>query len=439
MVEYQAFALGYASKEIKKDKSIAVKALKTSGHSISCVDESLYSDREIALIALSSHSYAIRFFMEHFSNDKEIIMNAVSKCGNLIHYATYCDLDIILAAVTTYELAFELADPKYYFDREIMMVAVTRNGITLRYASETLREDREIVLKAVKNAGDALRYALVQDREIALEAVKSSGTALQFVDKNFLSDSEIVMIALHSNGSSLQYLPKEMREIREYVEAAISENPLSIQYASEVYKSDRELVKKAISEKGNILGYVDKKFLKDEQIVFLAALNNPITFKYADESLRSNLNFILDIIRTSKKTNVLMSYLPAPGSINIYNDREFYSKIPIDTHFIKEKIRLCGFKATFEEFSYSKEIITEMVKDYMTLAFINEGLQQDREMLRTALNLNGELISEMPFIIDNLDIELIQVSLISLLSGSDDKEKEIIHQTLQLIQHSQQL
>ncbi|MBC8225534.1 MAG: DUF4116 domain-containing protein, partial [Gammaproteobacteria bacterium] len=122
-------ALQYADESLKKDREVALEAVKTAGRALEYADESFHKDREVVIAAANSNGSAL-----------------------------------------------EYADESFQKDREIVMAAVKSHGLALKYADDSFKVDREVVLEAVKNAGDALLSAddsFKTDREIVLEAFKS--------------------------------------------------------------------------------------------------------------------------------------------------------------------------------------------------------------------------------------------------------------------------
>ena len=106
-------ALQYASKELKGDKDVVLKALRVfGGNSLQHASVELRNDKELVLEAVGEHGLALQYASKELKGDKEVVLKAV---GN--------------------------------------------HGLALQYASKELKGDKEVVLKAVGNPGLALKYA----------------------------------------------------------------------------------------------------------------------------------------------------------------------------------------------------------------------------------------------------------------------------------------
>ena len=215
----------YCSKDLKKDKSFVLKALK-SGGDFEYVDESLRGDKEVVLEAIKQDGDALAHADASLKKDKEVVLEAIKQDGDALAHA----------------------DKAFQKDKEIVLKAVKKSGTNLAHADASLQKDKEVVLEAIKQDGVALQFAdksLQKDKEIVLEAIKNSEYGvLEFADKSLQKDKEIVLESVKTDGRELEYADKSLQEDKEVILTAVKQNEDAVQYA---VITDKELALSLIS------------------------------------------------------------------------------------------------------------------------------------------------------------------------------------------------
>lgn len=128
-VKNDAWAISYASDELRKDIDVALCAVNQNGMVLQIINLDDFKDE---------------------SEDKQIVMDAVKNSGRALVYAKEFrkDKDVVMAAVTQCGAALEYADKKYCDDEEVVLAAVESWGEeVLIYASDILKENPEFMKK----------------------------------------------------------------------------------------------------------------------------------------------------------------------------------------------------------------------------------------------------------------------------------------------------
>jgi hypothetical protein len=126
------------------------------------------------------------------------------------------------------------------------LLAVQINGDALMNCSPALKDEKDLVLVAVTTSVDALLWAsprLKEDREVLIQACTHFGRAIRYT-KLLRSDPGVVFAAVKNDGNALQHVPTSsgLKNNFDVVATAIQSKPLSFQYASEEMRSNVELL-----------------------------------------------------------------------------------------------------------------------------------------------------------------------------------------------------
>ena len=151
--------------------------------------------------AVSTDAYALHFATAELRGDRDIVMKSLSQAGN-------AHLNRLSELRRDHEVHMKLQSEGGYYqpyataelrgDREIVMKAISRNPSPLKYASEELRGDREIVMKAVSKDWATLRFAseeLRSDCEIVMKAVSQNIGALNHVAEELMNNTDVLKAA----------------------------------------------------------------------------------------------------------------------------------------------------------------------------------------------------------------------------------------------------
>ncbi len=127
----------YFNSDIRKEKDIALEAVKRYGWTLQYADESLTKDKEVVLEAIKENGWAMKFAAPSLKVDE----------------------DFILSALNIDERAFEHIDENLKNDINFAIKIVEQNGNHLNLLPESLKQEKKFILAAMKQNSDALYAA----------------------------------------------------------------------------------------------------------------------------------------------------------------------------------------------------------------------------------------------------------------------------------------
>lgn len=173
-----------------------------------------------------------------------------------------------------------------------------------KYLKESQKEE-ESLLERLSSSNYSYGDGPNKRYEKAIEDVLNS-KAFSSSNKSF-----ILKAIENSNGFLGTRLPREIYSDKKFMHEVININAeLLFEYASPELRSDKEFVMDVIKKNKNglLLRYVSDELREDEDIV-LEAIQHEITpndavFKYASERLHDDANFVIKIIRIGNPTKI---------------------------------------------------------------------------------------------------------------------------------------
>ena len=222
---YNPNALANQSVNVRGDPGVAIAAVENGG-SLSMVTEPARVDKRVVLAAVTA------------SGQNLMDANVITRWNQPSVIFTN-DKEIVSAAVRSWGMALQFADPMFLDDPEIVNLAVDQYALALQFATDDIRNNRNVVLNAVQRDGDALEYAsenLQDDREIALAAVTQyfnadvgdTCQALRFVSPRFRESKEFTLTAVENCGKALIWAPGNLQLDREVLLAAVNDHPAAM-------------------------------------------------------------------------------------------------------------------------------------------------------------------------------------------------------------------
>ncbi|EFC38085.1 predicted protein [Naegleria gruberi] len=340
--------LGYASKELKKDKELVLEAVRSTPEAFHFCDESFNKDNTVVYEAAKHASFNItKIDGEMFNRRKFVLALMEYRPEIFIHlpYELKTDPKVLNLAPCKNLKVLSLVPPSYQKDRDFVLKCVRNNGLDLEFAHPSLRKDREVVMEAVKQNGLALEFSSEmlrnQDREIVYEAVKSNGNAIEFTSDQFKRDLELARMAVMKNHESFMLVDSSIKQDKKLIQSFLEETGYYYYIASNELKTslhdtirgDRDLLGLAILKdetlleeplpdfvdeefmlnavrNGFSLDCVPQKFKQNEEIILESIRHASINFKYVDSSLASNRDFVLKCVKAS-------------GFVLFYTDEKF--------------------------------------------------------------------------------------------------------------------
>lgn len=271
-----------ASKELKNDRDLALKAVERNGFALSYMNNKMNDDKEIVLAAVNNDPNALSYASEKLRNDKEVILKAINSKSYYKHAMVFEHVseemrnnkEVVFRAIITtryndinvYKRTLDLVGGSLRNDKTFILELVQMQGDALRCASEELRNDKEIVLAAATEHDKAFKYAskeLKSDREFVLELIKlSMWWILAYVSDDLKNDRELILVAVKQNGFGLKYASDEFKNDKEIVLAAVNQTGFGLKYASEELKNDTDIVFAAVKQTGGASEYAGEELGK---------------------------------------------------------------------------------------------------------------------------------------------------------------------------------
>mmetsp|Transcript_44254 Transcript_44254/g.95307 ORF Transcript_44254/g.95307 Transcript_44254/m.95307 type:complete len:484 (-) Transcript_44254:123-1574(-) len=234
-----------APKELRSDRSLALKLVAEDGQQLQYMAGGLMSDFEVVLAAVKQAGSALRLADPVMQNNKDICLAAVANDGTAYQYCSRDlreDHEIIMAALKSSGRVLSLLHSSLRREPEYVMAAVQTSGSALQYADPTLSMNRDIVRTAAATYPQALTYAhmeLKNDEKFVLELVEKKGTALQYASTRLQNSRPFVLQAVERNVWALGSAAMELRSDRAFILECMKRNSMALQFAAIEVKSDR--------------------------------------------------------------------------------------------------------------------------------------------------------------------------------------------------------
>ena len=186
------------------------------------------NDRDVMISAVMHNPNAYQFASRELKKDETLAILAVSGdgMGFLLRHADKSLRDndkVVIAAINSDWFALEYASNRIKKDKNIVEYALRKNGRALKYADKSIKKDRRLVLIALRGGYDngfGIEYvdpSLRKDKLIALTAVSSTGPALGYVDESFKADKDVVTAAVLECYPSFKYADASLRDDIEFI------------------------------------------------------------------------------------------------------------------------------------------------------------------------------------------------------------------------------
>jgi hypothetical protein len=271
--------------DLQNNFDICITAVRQNGMALEYCSEDMQSNRDICFWAVEQNGMALQFVLYDFENDNcEIAYEAVTQNGMALEFAENCNQD--------YGVCEE---------------AVKQNGLALQFCENDLIHDIDIydfendycaiAYQAVTQNGMALEFSgnCNQDYGVCEEAVKQNGLALQFCDNNLIDDINLCMAAVYQNGLALQYC-RNVTDGRIPLQAVINDG-MALEFSGIEYKwnANERIVEEAFKQCFKSLQFAHNDLLSNPDFIRKLVILHPIAIKYADKTLRMNVDFITEL------------------------------------------------------------------------------------------------------------------------------------------------
>ena len=203
---------------------------------------------DLAIKACSLYGMNYQYVGKELKNDKVLILEASKENAKILSLVN-------AELLKDYDLAIEL---------------IYANHISWNYIDESLKHNGNFLREVASINPDMLAMFDVtakDDLSIVSEAVSRDGRALQYASERLKNNDIIVSISIANNGEALQYASHRLRGDLEIVTAAIETYPLALEFANFNLQDDEELVTKAIARDPRTVQFISKRLLHDDKFL----------------------------------------------------------------------------------------------------------------------------------------------------------------------------
>ena len=300
----------------------------------------MFDSKETAMSIIKKDSRSLRYMDNKYCSDIDIVYNAISDDGESIYYACNefkSNRQLVLKAVSNNGMAFQYISKDLQYDREVIFYALSCTGMALQYVPDKLKNDISISMQAITQNGYALKFVpenLKSNRSLIVHAIKSSSCALQFVPEEFKEDEEIVLFAIQQKqqdkqGHVLTYAADKLKYNESILLIAIRlgctlncileemsednfilySNKLQLEYTENGYirTKNTQLLLEDLNNNMYALDDSASFELKYNKDFILEAVKIDYTaIRFAHNTLKTDLHFVLNIIKQDSKTLVYL-------------------------------------------------------------------------------------------------------------------------------------
>jgi len=147
-VKQNGYALLYADKSLKRNRSFVREAMINNVESFKYADEAIKSDKNMALMAVRKKSELLEWVNDILKRDREIIVEALKENYKGLKFADNSikrDKKFMMECVKQYPCSLEYAHETLKRDKEIVMMAVKKDRYSFQYADESIRRDKQFI------------------------------------------------------------------------------------------------------------------------------------------------------------------------------------------------------------------------------------------------------------------------------------------------------
>jgi hypothetical protein len=317
--------LKHAAYSLRRDSSVVLAACAQNGGAFKyCLPgqlrETLIEDRSFVLNVLQTAPRSLaRDCVARFKNDHEVVLEAV---GNGLEWCDVpCELQqdggFVKQAIRRKSSLYMEISEDFKDNRDVAFEALLAHEVqdnVILEATDRIPEllgDRAAMMAVAKNwQSDVFQETLQfspdhirSDKEIMIEAVQNDSIAFEYCSDELQQDLDVVKAAIEAYPASLYLVPDNVQlENPDIVIMAIGRTDPEELWATydDVYEelwTNRDVVKAWLSAGGEWMeDQFPDEFSQDEEFLLVVAEHNYSEFDYADDSLKSNKEFMLQAV-----------------------------------------------------------------------------------------------------------------------------------------------
>ncbi|KAG2379167.1 hypothetical protein C9374_007805 [Naegleria lovaniensis] len=430
IVQVNGAALQYASYEIKKDKEIALLAVKQNYNAFEYVSENLKKDRDVIEQAVKKGG--LQYGTSDMKDSKELVLQAIGENMHAFEYASQRlkqDEDVVLAAVSYTN--YQIIPTNLRYSRSFCLKFVKKIGFkATSQCSESLMSDPSFVLelldlKCGKCTDISLPKSLMNDRSVALkiiqkhpfsvllcpndrelviEAVKRDISVLPNVAYSLRRDFSFGKEMIDIHPDTLLYLDAVLRENVDLLLYAVKKDGMCIRF---VMPSNKEVVREAVKQNPEAIQFASSTLKKDEEFMLEMMEYTPLALRYASFDLRVNKEFVAKSVMKNEKASIYADYSQDDllynalgySSWSLKHNREFVlncvkknglslqhasNDLKSDKEIVTQAIMQNPESLEYSDLSYDKEFVLQLIqqnKIHLTFRTISDTLKSDETIV----------------------------------------------------------
>ena len=224
-------------------------------------------DRDVVLEAVRQNAFALRYASAELRADRGIVLEAVRQNASALHFASAelrAGRGVVLEAVRHNAgdgVAFLQAPSSLRRDRGFVLDAMEQNFLVLDWVNNEFYADEAFMLAAVRKSSEAFHYAsaaLKVNKDFVWKAVQENSDVLLWVSDEFFADEAFMLEAVRQSAKAFLYASDTLQANRNFVWKAVQENSDVLGCVSDKFVADegfmnRNFMRKAVQKNSDVL------------------------------------------------------------------------------------------------------------------------------------------------------------------------------------------
>ena len=242
-----------------------------------------------------------------------------------------CHRDFILQVVEHDGWLLKHTDKKACEDKDIILAALSKCDYAYELISEQLSFDREILKKALKHDGRSLRYAhdsLKDCKEIAQLALESHPMAYEYLSERLKEDPALIQYALQQDPWIYTLIPKMLKTTWSYALIAMRNHLEMFEYMPYEIRKNYFFLQKSLMLSKTLKDFLSASVLEDLKLFFTMmqvskSLYMSMKFQESLSEQHGSSGDLSDMFRATKSQNEFYIEFEDPSSICDHLDENF--------------------------------------------------------------------------------------------------------------------
>lgn len=250
------------SEKLREEQEIIDAALKAHSESVRYLPKILSDDEKMRLF-VEKNPKTYKYASKNLRNEKKLALKAIGIRSNMIEYIgdeLKDDLDIFSKVLEENELAIKYAkeNGNVRNNKAIAIKILKKKNMVYQYLSDSLREDEELIILALKNENE-------DQKEV-----------LNYIPNFSRKSNEIKEIALKRDAAYFEKLSSKDKSNPDYALVAISSHAAYWNSIGQDLQEDKNFMLKSIFVNSDVLNYfTDKSWKNDGE--FLLSIEKQLT------------------------------------------------------------------------------------------------------------------------------------------------------------------